>query len=149
MAGSLATQGGLNLAAEGAVEGYAADVAGDKRLCVGGEPVDMVGQQTGVVCLPLVAVGLCVGMGEACLEVGGLVQEDPEEEGLGEVAVDGDLVALMPRIGMAVVAELGAPLAGDVKVYAVEVEIAVDPLDRRPGQVAAEDGAVFVGSVFH
>ena len=83
LAGSLATQGGLNLAAEDAVEGYAADVAGDKWLCVGGEAADVVGQQVGVVCLPLVAVGLCVGMGEACLEVGGLVQEDPEEEGLG------------------------------------------------------------------
>lgn len=106
----------------------------------------MGGQQQAVLFLPFVAVGLHGTVFEMGLEVGGFVQENPEEEVGVEVAVDRNLVEGMPRLGPTVVAQLGAPLTGDVEMHTVLVEIGIDPIHRLDGEVVGEDAAIlFLG----
>ncbi len=88
----VASQQGLYFAAYGARQGYAAGVARNGFGHVGGEVGPPLGQQLAVFVLPLVSVGLGMGMFEVGVEVSRFVEEYPQEEIGVEVAVDGDFM---------------------------------------------------------
>ena len=75
--------------------------------------------------------------------MGGLVEEDPEEEVGIEVSVDADFVKIMGVERTAVVAQLRCPLAGDVEMDLMEVEIIIYPIHCAGRQVVGEYSAVF------
>lgn len=146
VAGFMLPQAFLDLPHKAAVERYALHQAGKKRLHVGREEGGMGGDEAAVLLLPFMTVGRSCRVVEMGLEVGGLVQEDPQEEIRPEVAVDADFVEFVFWPGPSVVTQLAASLQGDVEMYAVEVEVVVDYIHRPGRQVVAEYGAVSFGS---
>ena len=149
--GIVAAQGSFDLLADGVGEGDATGIASDKRLYVWWEEAGMGDEQTGIFGLPLVAVGghtspasLQWGrITKVGLQVGGLVEEDPEEEVGVDVSVDADFVKIMWGERTAVVTQLRCSLAGDVEMDLVEVEIIIYPIHRTGRQVVGKDATVF------
>jgi hypothetical protein len=121
---------GVNLFLDGAAEGYTGGVALQEDGYVGWEEGKVKVYQSGIVGLPLMAVGLDrVFVLQPGVEVSHLVQQYQEEMVGIEVAIDADFVEGVPLPRPTVVAQFGVPLAGDMEVYLMlghEVEEGVD-----------------------
>ena len=137
----------LNLFGDRMGKRDAARVFFEEGLEVGREEAGMGGEQPTVLLLPLVAMGLHGTIFQVRLEVRRLVEENPEEEVMGEISVDAYFVKIMGAEGSAVVAQLRCPLAGDMEMNLVEVEIIINPIHCTGRQVIGEYPAVsfFVG----
>ena len=107
-------------------EGDAACVFLQQGLELVGEEVGIEDKQLTVLLLPLVAVGLCCAVFEVGFEMGGFVEEDPEEEVGIEVAVDADFMERMIFMRPTIVAQFGYPLKGDVEMNLMTEEVVVD-----------------------
>ena len=107
-------------------EGDAACVFLQQGLELVGEEVGIEDKQLTVLLLPLVAVGLCCAVFEVGFEMGGFVEEDPEEEVGIEVAVDADFMERMIFMRPKIVAKFGFQLKGDVEMYLMTEEVVVD-----------------------
>ena len=107
-------------------EGDAACVFLQQGLELVGEEVGIEDKQLTVILLPLVAVGLCCAVFEVGFEMGGFVEEDPEEEVGIEVAVDADFMERMIFMRPTIVAQFGYPLKGDVEMNLMTEEVVVD-----------------------
>lgn len=142
--GIIMVQEGFDFLADGVGEGYAARVFLQQRLEFGREEVGVGDEQLAVLFLPFVTMWLHVLVFLVCFEVGGFVEEDPEEEVGVEVAVDADFVKIVVGRGTAVVAEFRHPFPGDVEVDLIAVEIVVDPIHGSGRQVVGKDVSVFL-----
>jgi len=142
-----APQGLLGLAAGGTFHGHPTRKTRHQGLHLLGEERKMLAQQTAVLPLPLVAVGLHgVAVAQMRLQVRRLVEEDPQETVRSQVAVDGNLVERMVaaarRLRPAVVAELRATLSRDMEMHLVKVQIAIHPVHRPGRQVVGQNPSV-------
>jgi hypothetical protein len=116
----------FNLLGDRVGEGDEACVFLQQGLEFVGEEVGIEDKQLTVLLLPLVAVGLCCAVFEVGFEMGGFVEEDPEEEVGIEVAVDGNLMEVVVGCGASIIAEFSTALEGDVEVNLVAEEVVVD-----------------------
>jgi len=135
--GVVAVQGCLDLFADGVGEGDAACVFFKKGVNFRREESGVGDEQLPILLLPFMAVGLHLFVFQVRLQMGSLVEEDPEEEVWVEVAVDADFVESMVGTWPSVIPQLRHPLAGDVKMDFVEVQIVIYPIHRRSRQMIA------------
>ena len=77
------------------------------------------------------------------LEVGGFVEEDPEEEVGVEVTVDRDFVESVVGTRPTIIAQFRHALAGDMEMDTVKVQVAVHPIHRLSRQVVSQYAAIF------
>lgn len=87
----------FDLSTDGVGEGYMARIASEQRLHLGRKETAVSDNKLSVLLLPFMAVGLYIFVFQVSFEVGGFVQEHPQEHPRAEVAVDADFVKNVVR----------------------------------------------------
>lgn len=131
----VAVQQVLYLFAHRVREGDATRVFLQKRLYLSREKTYMGDEQLAVFLLPLMSVRLYIAIFQVRLQMGSFMKKHPKEEPGIEIAVDADFMERMTRMWPTIITQLRCPLASDMKMHLMEIQVVVHPIHSLGWQV--------------